>query len=168
MTIERFNVSLWEPVQAYQALKTAWTFIKPLLMAGHRLVIEVRQEKRSDAENRLLHAMLGYISKHMEWAGKKRDSETWKRLLTAAWLRARGEHIEMLPALDGCGIDVVFRRTSDLTRSECAELIEFIYAWGAENDLEFPPPPVAAPPKAIGRKREVVDAETGEILEATA
>jgi hypothetical protein len=169
VTIERLNLSLWEPVSAYKALATAWTFIKPLLMAGHRLTLEVRQEKRSDAENRLLHAMLTYIAKNREWAGSKRDAETWKRLLTAAWLRARGEHVEMLPALDGCGIDVVFRRTSDLTRSECAELITFIYAWGADNDLEFPAPSIEAPPKAIARKpargTETIDAETGEILE---
>jgi hypothetical protein len=163
----RLNLALWEPVQAHNALGIAWQHAKTLLMAGHRLTLEVRQEKRSDAENRLLHAMLGYIAKHQEWAGKKRDSETWKRLLTAAWLRARGEHVEMLPALDGCGIDVVFRRTSDLTRSECAELIEFIFAWGADNDIEFPPAPALPPPKAA-KRRETVDAQTGDITEATA
>jgi hypothetical protein len=53
--------------------------------------------------------------------------------MTAAWLRDRGESIEVLPALDGHGIDVVFRRTSDLTRGECAELIEFVIAWKAEH-----------------------------------
>lgn len=171
MTIERLNLSMWEPVQAYQAIVQAWNYSKPLLMAGYRLVIEIRQEKRSDAENRLLHAMLGYIAKNVEWAGSKRDSETWKRLLTAAWLRARGEHVEMLPALDGCGIDVVFRRTSDLTRVECAELIEHIFAWGASLGIEFPPPPALPPPAARLKgtgKREVVDAETGEIQEVAA
>ena len=111
---DRLTLPLWEPVQAHSALMTAWKWIKPLLMAGHRLTLEVRPEKRSDAENRLLHAMLTYISKHMEWAGKRRDVETWKRLLTAAWLRARGEHIEMLPALDGHGID---RKTTRLNSS---------------------------------------------------
>lgn len=164
MTIQRLNLSMWEPVQAYQAIVQAWQHAKPLLMAGYRLVIEIRQEKRSDAENRLLHAMLTHISKNVEWAGAKRDVETWKRLLTAAWLRARGEHVEMLPALDGCGIDVVFRRTSDLTRGECAELIEFIYAWGAGLDVQFPPPPLKESPKAIGG-RGVIDSDTGEIHE---
>jgi hypothetical protein len=166
MTIGRLNLSLWEPVQAYKTLALAWQFAKPLLLAGHRLVLEVRQEKRSDAENRLLHAMLNHIAKNMEWAGSKRDSETWKRLLTAAWLRARGEHIEMLPALDGCGVDVVFRRTSDLTRGECAELIEFIFSWGASNGLDFPSPPAIAPPAPNAKRAsETIDADTGEILE---
>ena len=127
-----------------------------MLAGGRPLTLEVKEEKRSDAENRLLHAMLGHISKTQEWAGKRRDIETWKRLLTAAWCRARGEQVELLPALDGHGVDIVFRRTSLLTRKECAELIEFIFAWGSENDIAFHEAP-----------RQIVDAETGEIVEAS-
>ena len=109
-------------------------------MAGHRLVLEVRPEKRSDAQNRLLHACLGEIAKQVEWAGAKRDVDTWKRLLTAAWLRARGEPIEMLPALDGNGVDIVFRKTSQLSKAECAELSEFVMAWAAERGIYMPAP----------------------------
>lgn len=156
---DRLMLPLYEPVQAHRAIATAWKHSKPRLVAGQRLVLEVRQEKRSDRENALLHALLGHIAKTQEWAGSKRDIETWKRLLTAAWLRARGEHVEMLPALDGCGIDVVFRRTSDLTKGECAELIDFIYAWATGQGIDFPPPPQWAEPARI-------DADTGEILEA--
>lgn len=132
---ERITLSLWEPVQAHKAIGTAWTHAKSWLMAGHRLVLEIRPEKRSDAQNRLLHACLSEISKQVEWAGAKRDIDTWKRLLTAAWLRARGEPIEMLPALDGHGVDIVFRRTSQLTKAECAELSEFVMAWAAERGI---------------------------------
>lgn len=52
----------------------------------------------------------------------------------------------MLPAVDGHGVDIVFRRTSELTRSECAELIEFVLAWSAE------------------RGACTVDQDTGEIM----
>lgn len=123
--------------QAYALISDMWIQIKPMLVGGHRLVLEVKPETRSLAENRMLHALLAEISRQVEWAGKKRDLETWKRLLTAAWTRARGEHIEMLPALDGLGVDIVFRRTSQLTRSECAELIEFVQAWAIDNGVEF-------------------------------
>lgn len=133
---ERITLSLWEPVQAHKAIMTAWHNVKGMLMAGdRRLTLEIRPEKRSDAQNRLLHACLSEISKQVEWAGCKRDVETWKRLLTAAWLRARGEPIEMLPALDGHGVDIVFRRTSQLTKAECAELSEFVMAWAAERGI---------------------------------
>ena len=133
---ERITLTLFEPVQAHKAIMTAWHHAKGWLMAGdQRLTLEIRPEKRSDAQNRLLHACLSEISKQVEWAGAKRDVDTWKRLLTAAWLRARGEPIEMLPALDGHGVDIVFRRTSQLTKAECAELSEFVMAWAAERGI---------------------------------
>ena len=133
---ERLTLPLINAQQAHQAIQTAWKHAKGWLGAGgQRLTLEIRPEKRSDAQNRLLHACLSEISKQVEWAGAKRDVDTWKRLLTAAWLRARGEPIEMLPALDGNGIDVVFRHTSKLTKAECAELLEFVMAWAAERGI---------------------------------
>lgn len=137
---DRITLSLWEPVQAHKAIMTAWHHAKAWVMAGHRLVLEIRPEKRSDAQNRLLHACLSEISKQVEWAGAKRDVDTWKRLLTAAWLRARGEPIEMLPALDGNGVDIVFRKTSQLSKAECAELSEFVMAWAVDNKVRFAAP----------------------------
>ena len=138
--MEKITLKLWSPTQAAKDLPGVWAWIKAMTVAGHRLVLEIRPERRSDAQNRLLHACLGEISKQVEWAGAKRDVDTWKRLLTAAWLRARGEPIEMLPALDGHGVDIVFRRTSQLTKAECAELSEFVMAWAAERGIYMPAP----------------------------
>ena len=134
---DRISLALFEPRQAHKAILHAWNFAKPWVMAGHRLTLEIRPEKRSDAQNRLLHACLSEISKQVEWAGAKRDVDTWKRLLVASWLRTRGENIEILPALDGNGVDIVFRKTSQLTKAECAELSEFVMAWAADNDVVF-------------------------------
>lgn len=103
-------------------------------------MLTVAPDTRSSQQNRLLHAMLGEIAQQVEWAGAKRDTECWKRLTTAAWLRARGESVEVLPAIDGHGIDVVFRRTSKLTRAECSELTEYVAAWGAEHGVAFSGP----------------------------
>ena len=148
------SIQCWNPQQAHLAItEQIWPTLKAVLSTGKRMTLELKPEKRSDKENRMLHAMLGYISKNMEWAGKKRDIETWKRLLVAAWCRARNEHIEILPALDGHGVDIVFKRTSQLNRSECAELIEFIFAWGSQNDIQFP-------------EVQTIDYETGEIVNA--
>lgn len=131
---ERLTLRLWEPVQAYASLRDAWVWMKSMLLSGNRLVLEVRQETRSDAQNRLLHARFGDVAKQCTWAGKTHPVEVWKRLLTAAWLRARGESIEILPALDGHGVDVVFRHTSKLTRKESAELAEYVMAWGSQQE----------------------------------
>ncbi len=122
--------------QAHRALSFVWDDIKAALDAGERLELIVRPATRTSAQNALLHKLLTSVSKGMEWAGKRRHVETWKRLCTAAWLRARGESVEVLPAIDGHGIDVVFRRTSDLNVAECSELLDFVQCWAAENGIE--------------------------------
>ena len=99
--------------------------------AGWR--VEVAPPRRNLDQNAALHARIGEIAERMEWCGKKWDLETWKRLLVGAWTRAINEPIMMLPALDGHGVEIVFRRTSALTKSECSELLEFVNAWAAEH-----------------------------------
>lgn len=138
---DRLTLPMWEPVQAHRALQsTVWPQLKAMLIAGHRMVVEVRPETRSLAQNAKLHATLTDIASQVEWAGKKRDVDTWKRLLTAAWCRTRGEAVEFLPALDGHGVDIVFRRTSELTKSEMADLVEFINAWAADQGVQLRAP----------------------------
>jgi hypothetical protein len=146
---ETLEITLHNRVQAWADIKTRlYPALARVLQGGATWVLTIKPATRSGDQNRKLHAMLGEIAAQKEWAGSKRDSETWKRLLTAAWTRARGEHTEFLPAIDGVGIDVVFRRTSSLTRGEMSELIEFVYAWGAEAGVLF----------------TEIDPETGEIL----
>lgn len=152
---DRLILRLHNTQQGHGAIQQAWAHAKGWLLAGgQRLVLEIKPETRSDKQNRLLHAMLGDIASQVEWAGAKRDAEVWKRLLVAAWCRARREQVELLPALDGHGVDIVFRRTSQLTRGECAELCDFIMAWCAEHGVE------------LREARQWVDPETGEVLHA--
>lgn len=133
---DRLTFRLWEPVQAHAVLTHhVWPRIKERLMAGQRLQIEVRQETRSTEQNALLHALIGEIAEQAEWAGRKWEPEVWKRLMVAAWTRTRGEHVTVLPALDGHGVDMVPVRTSRLSRAECAELIDFVQAWAAEHGI---------------------------------
>ena len=131
---ERITLTLWEPVQAHKAIAQAWATVKSLLLAGHRLVLEIRPQTRSDAQNRLLHSRIGDVAKQCQWAGRKWDTEAWKRLLTAAWCRTRNEGVELVPAIDGKGFDALYQRTSKLSRAECADLSEFILAWGSSLD----------------------------------
>lgn len=137
------RVTLYNAQQAMTAMRELYAHAKPHLIAGKRMVLEVKEETRSSAANALLHATLSDIAKQLEWAGKPRDVECWKRLLTAAWLRARGESVELLPAIDGHGVDVVFRRTSSLSRRECSELQEYVYAWGVQQGVRFTAPEYA-------------------------
>lgn len=158
MTEDRISLALWNPQQAHQQLQQAWQWAKVMLAAGNRLTLELRLETRSDAQNRLLHSRINDIRKQCEWAGKKWDTDEWKRLLTAAWCRTRNEGVEMVPAIDGKGFDVIYQRTSKLSRRECSELCDFIMAWGSSL-------PVPVKWSLASLAGESVDAETGEIME---
>ena len=96
-------------------------------------VVTIKPPTRNLEINAALHAKLTEIADSREWAGKRWDVETWKRLLVAAWSRATGEALVMLPALDGAGVDIVFRRTSAMTQAEVRELLTFIECWEAET-----------------------------------
>lgn len=168
MTESRVELDLRNPQQGYQELLRAWAWAKAHLMAGSWLVLVIRLATRSDAQNRLLHSRLNDVAKHCEWDGETLDVEDWKRLFTAAWSRVHKEGVRMVRAIDGHGIDVLYRRTSKLSRAECADLSEYIMAWGSEREvawcaaslaLEVPPKPALA-----HKEKTTVDMETGEIL----
>lgn len=126
---ENFKAVMYSEKQGHDIVKKAWEWSKPPLGGGKRLLITVKHATRSVEQNDRLHAMLHEVAQRMTWAGKKHDLDTWKRLFVAAWLRARGEQVELLPAIDGHGVDIVFRHTSKLSVSECSELMEYITAW---------------------------------------
>ncbi len=131
---ERITLPLINPVQAHQAIEAAWRHAKALLMAGHRLTLEVRQEKRSDAQNRRLWAMLADISAQVDWYGQKLTSEEWKDVLSASLKRTK-----VVPGLDG-GFVVCGQSTSRMTRAEMCELQELMEAFGAQKGVKFRAP----------------------------
>lgn len=98
---------------------------------GWRVTVE--PPKRGLDINAALHAKLGEIAERVLWAGQRQDIETWKRLMVGAWSRANKEPVVLLPALDGQGIEIVFRRTSAMTQAEVHDLLLFIEAWCAER-----------------------------------
>ena len=129
--MDRIQAALINPQQAYQWWLSAWQTIKPLLIAGHRLHVEIRQEKRSDPQNRLMWSCLGDLARQVDWHGQKLDSEAWKDMVTAALKRQR-----VIPGIDG-GFVVLGTSTSRMSKAEMSELIEFILAFGSERGVEF-------------------------------
>ena len=100
--------------------------------APNGFAVEVKAPTRNLEQNALLHAMLQEIAESREWAGRRWSVEEWKRLLTASWCRATQRGVHLVPAIDGQGFDALYQRTSTLTKSEMAELIDYIQAWVAE------------------------------------
>lgn len=99
--------------------------------------VTITDELRDDVQNKILHARLADIAKQVEHAGMKWDLTVWKRLCTAAWLRERGASIQMIPAIDGKGIDVLYEATSKLSKKKCAELILWVEAFGSEHQVKW-------------------------------
>lgn len=131
------TATLFNAQQGHSVVSDWWPRIKEQLMTGRKLELSVKPETRRGAQNRLLHAAITDVAEQMQWCGKRWPVLVWKRLLTAAWLRAKGEHAEMIPAIDGNGFDVIYEKTSELSVADCADLITYIHAFGAENAVKF-------------------------------
>ena len=129
--MERLHYRLTDPQRAYQAMVDVWVQIKPILMAGHALALEVRQETRSTAQNAILWSILGDVSKQVEWHGQRLDAESWKYMASAALKKQR-----VVPGIDG-GFVVLGQRTSKMTKAEMSEMIEFLYAFGAQHGVQW-------------------------------
>lgn len=101
------------------------------MVAPEGWVCTFKEPTRNLEANAALHAMIGEIAEHREWCGKRWPAEVWKRLLVSAWSRAKGEHVQVVPALDGAGVDVVMTHTSALSQSDVRDLMGWIEAWNA-------------------------------------
>ena len=128
---ERISLSLWEPNQAHAAILHAWRTAKVWIKDGHRFTLEIRPEKRSDAQNRRLWAMLSDISRQVDWHGHRLTAEEWKDVFSAALKRTK-----VVPGLDG-GFVVCGQSTSKMTKAEMAELQTLMEAFGAERGVRF-------------------------------
>jgi hypothetical protein len=94
--------------------------------------VEFRAPRRSLDQNSLMWSLLGQISKQVDWYGQKLSSEDWKDVLTASLRRTR-----VVPGIDAGTFVPLGMRTSQMTKEEISELIELIYAFGAEKSVRF-------------------------------
>ena len=129
---ERLTIQLWQPTQAHAAIAQAWKdCIKPMLIAGHRMVLEVKPQKRSNEQNRRLWAMLTDVSQQVDWYGQTLSPEDWKHIFTASLQKTR-----LVPGIDG-GIVVLGQSTSRMTKAEMCDLQTLIEAFAAEQGINL-------------------------------
>lgn len=122
----------YEPAQAHKVLTMAvWPLVKSHTLAGRRMVVEVREETRSLAQNARLWAMLTDIAKQVDWYGQKLTPEEFKHVFTAALSRQK-----VVPGIDG-GFVVLGKSTSSMTKSEMSELMELVSAFASERGVVF-------------------------------
>jgi hypothetical protein len=110
-------------------------FCRWVMAAPPRTVASLKGVKRSIPQNARLWAMLTDIARQATWAGKKRTTEEWKDLFTAA-VKTAGGGLEAVPGLEG-GLMILGLRTSEMSVAEMADLQTYIEAWGAQNGVVF-------------------------------
>ncbi len=98
-------------------------------------VVTFRKKSRSSEQSAKMWAMLGEVSAQVEWYGQKLDAEDWKDVFTASLRHAR-----VVPGIDKGTYVPLGMHTSTLTIEEMSNLIELIYAFGAEHNVVFKEP----------------------------
>ena len=133
---ERLTLRLHNAQQAHGAIQQAWAHCKGLLMAGHSLVLEVKRETRSEAQNALMWSCLTDLSNQVTWFGKKLTKEGWKDFITG---HLDGQ--DLVPNMDGTGFISIQRgrSTSKMTKSEMTAVIDLAHAFGSENSVNWSP-----------------------------
>jgi hypothetical protein len=95
--------------------------------------IELTDAPRTNPQNRLLWSLLNAFADQVEHCGRKYDGEAWKCI----FMRALGKQVEFAPSLDGNGIVALGYRSSELSKDEMSNLIDFIYSEGAVRAVRF-------------------------------
>ena len=122
---------LFSEEQTRATLRSCWHEISQAFVDGQTLHLQVRKERRSDAANRRMWAMLRDISQQVDWHGKKLREEEWKDVFTAA-LKAQ----KVVPGIDS-GFVVIGASTKVMTRAEMVSLQELMEAFGATHGVQF-------------------------------
>jgi hypothetical protein len=89
--------------------------------------------RRSLSQNSRFWAMLTDISQQYKHGDRYYTPDQWKVL----FLHAIGREFKFLPSLDGTTVVPYGKSSSNLSKAEMAELMEFIEAWGAEHGVIF-------------------------------
>ena len=104
---------------------------REILAAPEGYVVTLAEPTRSLDQNSLLWPLLNEVSKQVDWYGNKLTADEWKDVFSASLKRQK-----VVPGLDG-GFVVCGQSTSRMSKREFSDLVELIYAFGAERGVVF-------------------------------
>lgn len=117
--------------EATRAKAAKWCHTAPL---GTRC--EFKAAKRSTEQNSRMWAMLTDVAEQVAWHGVNLRATDWKFI----FLDALKREVRMVPNIDGNGFVNLGRSSSDLSKAEMSDLIELIFAFGANHGVTFHDP----------------------------
>lgn len=106
---------------------------------GRPLAITVAEPTRSLESNAAMWAALSDVSRQVKWpmngALQLLSPDDWKQILSAGLKREQ----RVASGMDG-GFVILGQRTSQMSQREMGELLELIFAFGAEHGVRFTEP----------------------------
>ena len=162
---DRLTFTLWNPQQAHASLMEALQWAKSMLMAGHRLVLEIRLEGKTRPQEKKYHAQIGDIARQVMLGDRFWPDEDAKRILVSAFREdtkadpdlaphwATFGQWQLVPGLRGEFV-VTGIPTRKFPKPLASAFIEWLYAFGAEHGVKW------------GMDAAKIDAETGEVMDA--
>lgn len=97
--------------------------------------VTFKRNKRTLDQNALLWSLLTEVSRQVVWYGQRLSPDDFKDMFTASLRKAR-----VVPGIDPGSFVLLGLHTSDMTKDELSNLIELIYAFGAEHGVVFHEP----------------------------
>lgn len=104
-------------------------------IAPDRAVVTIREATRTLEQSAKMYAMLSDISRSKPM-GRVHDTETWKCI----FLDACGFKPKWITSLDGDAVVNTGYRSSRLTKAQMSDVIEAMYAFGAEHQVRWTAP----------------------------
>lgn len=98
--------------------------------------IEFKASKRTLDQNSRMWAMLTDVAQQAKHIERRYTPDQWKIL----FMHACGREVQFLPSLDGTTFIPWGQSSSDLSKQEMSDLMEFMTAWGVEHGVVFHDP----------------------------
>jgi len=125
--------------------------IRALLAEGGVVVTVKPQTKSRDVEKKY-HAMISDIAKQVTFYGKtKYSTEVWKAVLVEQFANDRaaiGEPLRhpasKIMSMDGHRVITVRPSTTQFSKKEASDFVEFLYAQGADMGVKWSDPEIAS------------------------
>ncbi|MDQ6590076.1 MULTISPECIES: recombination protein NinB [Enterobacter cloacae complex] len=102
------------------------------------MVVEIREETRTDKQNRLMWPLLKDLSVQVVWHGERLEPKEWKDLITVLVSQIQDPESEQKSAPGINGGRVYFGvRTSKSSKRYMVDVIEAIYWFGTDRGVKF-------------------------------
>lgn len=105
------------------------------MVAPDGSIAEFKRKTRTLDQNAKLWPMLADIRRQVIWHGHVLTDDEWKDFFSAIILKQR-----VIPNMEGTGFIAVGGRTSKMSKQVFCELIELMYAFGADHDVIWSDP----------------------------